>query len=507
VHRLRTPICPQELPALRLPTRHTAARGGTGAGRCQGQAARRGRCCGAATGTAWVARAGGYRRLVRYASGDDPARKGSRVAAFLGIWAVALGLAVGLAGCSGGGAHPPASGAGRVSRAAVAPGGGLSPAQAWAAYDLAPLIRAGIDGRGQTIAIVDPFGSPTIAHDAAVFDKRFGLPPLSLRVIQPAGAVRRHGSAAAQTGAAGETTLDVEWAHTMAPGAKILLVETPAAEIEGRSGFPPIIKAEKYVIRHHLATVISQSFGATEPTFRSSAVIRALRGAYLLAAKPAYRVTVVASTGDSGAAGQTYSTRTYFATPEVSWPASDPMVTAVGGTQLAPAGDATPRRPGRAWSGSGGGRSAVFTRPAYQNGVADVVGQQRGIPDISMDASCASAAAIYGNNSGSPSDPSSWSTACGTSLAAPMFAGIVALAAQQAGRTLGAINPALYRMAAGHASGIVDVVHGNNTFTFSSYGQTHVVPGFHAQPGYDLVSGLGTIDAAQFVPELAKAAG
>jgi subtilase family serine protease len=383
----------------------------------------------------------------------------------------------------------------------------LSPAQARAAYDLAPLLRAGIDGKGQTIAVVDPFGSPTIAHDVAIFDKRFDLPPLSLRVIQPAGAVPRYGPTAARAGAAGETTLDVEWAHTMAPGAKILLVETPTAEIEGRSGFPQIIKAEKYVIRHHLATVISQSFGATEPTFRSRAAIRALRGAYLLAARPAYRVTVVASTGDSGAAGQTYSTLSYFTTPQVSWPASDPMVTAVGGTQLAPAGDATPRGPGLAWSGSGGGRSAIFARPAYQSGVADVVGQHRGIPDISMDASCASAAAIYGNNGGYPAQPSSWSTACGTSLAAPMFAGIVALAAQEAGHTLGAINPALYRMAAGHAPGIVDVVHGNSTFTFSSHGQTHVVPGFHAQRGYDLISGLGTIDAAQFVPELAKAAG
>ena len=138
--------------------------------------------------------------------------------------------------------------------------------------------------------------------------------------------------------------------------------------------------------------------------------------------------------------------------------------------------------------------------------MAGIVGQHRGIPDISMDASCASAAAVYGNNGSYPAQPPGWSTACGTSLAAPMFAGIVALAAQQAGHTLGAINPALYRMAASHAPGIVDVVHGDNGFTFSSHGQTHIVPGFHAQRGYDLVSGLGTIDAAQFVPELARAA-
>jgi subtilase family serine protease len=443
---------------------------------------------------------------VRYASGDDPARQGPRVNAFLGACAVALGLAVGLAGCSGGGAHRQATGHGRASTAAAPPGDGLSPAQAWAAYDLKPLLRAGVDGKGQTIAVVDPFGSPTIAHDVAVFDRRFGLPPLSLRVIQPAGAVPRYRPTPARTGAAGETTLDVEWAHTMAPGARILLVETPAAENEGRSGFPQIIKAEKYVIRHHLAGVISQSFGATEPTFRSGAVVRALRGAYRLAAKPGYRVTVVASSGDSGAAGQTYSTRNYFTTPEVSWPASDPLVTAVGGTQLALADGATGRGPGLAWSGSGGGRSAVFTRPAYQSSVAAVVGQHRGIPDISMDASCASAAAVYGNNGSYPARSSGWSTACGTSLAAPMFAGIVALAAQQAGHTLGAINPALYRMAASHAPGIVDIVHGDNSFTFSSHGKTHLVPGFRAQRGYDLISGLGTVDAARFVPELAKAA-
>jgi subtilase family serine protease len=464
--------------------------------------------------TAWLAgtaqaaavAADGYRRHVRSASGNAPAHKGPRVNAFLGTWAVALGLTVGLAGCSGAAAHRQAASPGRVSRAAAPPGGGLSPAQARAAYDLGPLLRAGIDGKGQTIAVVDPFGSPTIAHDAAVFDKRFGLPPLSLRVIQPAGAVPRYRPTGERTGAAGETTLDVEWAHAMAPGAKILLVETPVAENEGRSGFPQIIKAEKLVVRHHLAGVISQSFGATEPTFRSSAVIQALRGAYRLAAEPGYRVTVIASTGDSGAAGMTYSTRNFFTTPEVSWPASDPLVTAVGGAQLALADGAVPPGPAQAWSGSGGGRSAVFTRPAYQNGMASLVDQHRGIPDISMDASCASAAAVYGNNGTFPARAPGWSTACGTSLAAPMFAGIVAMAAQQAGHTLGAINPALYRMAASHAPGIVDVVRGDNAFTFSSHGKSHIVPGFHAQRGYDLISGLGTIDAARFVPELAQAA-
>ena len=299
-----------------------------------------------------------------------------------------------------------------------------------------------------------------------------------------------------RAGEASETTLDVESAHVMAPGASILLVETPTLEEEGRSGFPQIVTAEEYVIRHHLGGVISQSFGATEQTFRSAAALRQLRGPYLLAARPAYRVTVLAATGDTGAAGLTYSTHSHFATPAVGWPASDPLVTAVGGTQLdlTPAG--TRRRPDVAWNNSGGGRSAVFARPAYQDGVAGLVGQDRGIPDISMNAACASGMDTYGSF---PGGPRGWSVTCGTSLATPLFAGIVALADQEAGHPLGLINPALYRMAAAGDPGIVDIRSGDNTFAS--------VPGFRARPGYDLVTGLGTVNAAYFVPELAKQAG
>jgi subtilase family serine protease len=434
----------------------------------------------------------------------------------IGAWGAALGLAVALAGCTGSVSSAPrqqASSPGRQAStappprgvgAAPPPGGGLSPAQIQAAYDLGPLLRAGVDGKGQTIVIVDSFGSPTIGHDLTVFDQRFGLPPPpSLRVIQPAGAVPPYRGSDTRTGWASEATLDVEWAHVMAPGAKILLVETPTAENEGRTGFPQIVTAEEYVIRHHLGGVISQSLGATEGTFRSAAEIRQLRGAYQLAARPAYRVTVLASTGDNGAAGQTYNMRSYFTTPQVGWPASDPLVTAVGGTQLDLASDGTRRGPDVAWPASGGGRSAVFGRPAYQGGVAGVVGRQRGIPDISMDAACASGVAVFGSYFGVPA----WSAACGTSLAAPLFAGIVALAAQEARHSLGLINPALYTMAARHDRGIVDIRQGSNSWQFTKQGQAHLVPGFTARPGYDLVSGVGTVDAALFVPQLARAAG
>ena len=95
---------------------------------------------------------------------------------------------------------------------------------------------------------------------------------------------------------AAETTLDVEWAHVMAPDAKIVLVETPTSENEGTSGFPQIVTAEKYVIAHHLADVISQSFGATEETFPKGK-LRPLRGAYAEAALPSHDITVLGASG------------------------------------------------------------------------------------------------------------------------------------------------------------------------------------------------------------------
>ena len=121
-------------------------------------------------------------------------------------------------------------------------------------------------GKGATIVIVDSYGSPTIKNDLSVFDRAYGLPaPPKFRIIQPAGKVPAYDPANSDmVGWAGETTLDVEWAHAVAPGANILLVETPVSETEGMHGFPQIIAAEEYVLNHHLGDVISQSFSATE---------------------------------------------------------------------------------------------------------------------------------------------------------------------------------------------------------------------------------------------------
>ena len=392
------------------------------------------------------------------------------------------------------------------------------PFQVQRAYNLKPLFKKGITGKGATIVIVDSFGSPTVRHDLAVFDKKFGLPaPPSLKIIQPAGKVAPYKPTSTRAGWAGETDLDVEYSHVMAPGANILLVETPTSEEEGTTGFPQIVTAEKYVIDHHLGGVISQSFSATEQTFPSKKSLLSLRGAYTDAA--AKGVTVLAASGDSGAADVKFNEVTYYLHPVTSWPDSDPLVTGIGGTQLHLTDKGHTISPASVWNDTynkatnefiigdkgpnplagGGGKSVIFGRPSYQNGVAGVVGGRRGVPDISMSGACNGAVDMYQSFKG---QPAGWYPTCGTSEATPLFAGVVALADQVAGHPLGLINPALYAMSAGHAPGLVDVTKGSNIVSFKQGGKKHTVKGFKAVPGFDLASGVGTVNAALFVPEL-----
>ncbi len=398
-----------------------------------------------------------------------------------------------------------------LGRAAASPAFGYTPAQIRAAYFVNPLLRAGIDGKGQSIVVVDSFGSPTIRHDLAVFDRRFGLrPPSSLMIIHPAGPIPPFRPTSTRIGWAAETTLDVEWAHVMAPAARIVLVETPVSENEGTSGFPQIVKSEKYVLAHHLGGVISQSFGATEQTFPKG-TLRPLRGAYLEAAGARHKVTVLSASGDFGATDSTANLAKLYTFPVTSWPASDPLVTGVGGLDLRLNSRGQRTAPDQVWNdhtsppeAGGGGKSVVFGRPAFQNGVKSVVGSQRGVPDISMSASCGHPVVIYQSF---PGAGAGWSPICGTSEATPLFAGVIALADQVAGHPIGMINSALYRMAAARDPGIIDITRGNNTVTFQQGGKSHTVHGWNAVPGYDLASGVGTINARLFVPELAKLAG
>jgi subtilase family serine protease len=380
-----------------------------------------------------------------------------------------------------------------------------TPVQYRKAYNLNRLYRQGITGAGRTIVIVDSFGSPTIASDLKTFDAEFGLPNPHLKIEQ-FGAIPPFDPAnSTMVGWAFETTLDVEYAHSIAPGAKIVLAETPDAEVEGTSGFPQMMNAERALINRGVGDVISQSFGATENTFPgfsqgNFASLLGLRYAFKDAL--AHHVTVVAGSGDTGATSFESDAATLYPFRVNSWPSSDPLVTSVGGTMLDLDNNGRRLSPDTVWNdgagAGGGGKSAVFGRPPFQARVAGVVGSYRGTPDISMTAAVNGAAWVYGSFLGT-GDPG-WTLVGGTSEATPIFAGVVALADQLAGHRLGWINPDLYALGAlsqrGGRTGIVDVTADNNTFAG--------VTGFDATPGYDLASGWGTINGYQFVRALAR---
>jgi subtilase family serine protease len=420
------------------------------------------------------------------------------------------------------------------------------------AYDLAPLFSRGVEGQGETIVIVDAFGSPSIASDLQTFDSQMGLPnPPSFKVITPEGPITTTPSNCTSTfsptgpdlcsdyyGWTDETSLDVEWSHTMAPKANILLVETPVTETEGVYGFPQIVAAENYVVDHHLGDVITQSFGATEESFTSPGQIYSLRSAYFNAAQ--HGVTVLAASGDQGATDEFCDPSSGCANPNdvfccestraIDWPSSDPLVTGVGGTQLhlnAQGNRTAPDSvwndlsstvgitgPVYTWGSGGGGHSTVFSRPWFQNGVAGIVGNSRGTPDIAMSAAVNGAVDFYDTT-----DPSvaGWGIVGGTSEASPLFSGVVALADQVAGHSLGYLNPALYAMAQSRVpDGIVPISQGDNTYTFclaadvesdnscASSSDLVTVSGFNADGHYNDASGWGTVDAALFVPALAR---
>jgi subtilase family serine protease len=210
-----------------------------------------------------------------------------------------------------------------------------------------------------------------------------------------------------------------------------------------------------------------------------------------------------------------------------SWPSSDPLVTSLGGTRVHANASGTGPAPvtrDTVWNdpnsvlngnpsdpttccAGGGGKSAVFARPEYQDSVASVVGSRRGTPDISMSAAVDGAALVYFSFAKAQTGGPGWFLFGGTSEASPLFSGIVAIADQAAGHDLGLLNPRLYALQGDANSGIVDVTKGNNTYTFYDAhdgNELTTVAGFHAAAGYDMASGLGTIWAPQLVGELSS---
>jgi len=381
-----------------------------------------------------------------------------------------------------------------------------SPQEIQNAYGLASLLNAGYTGAGETIIIIVSFGSPTILQDLKTFDADYGLPdPPSFTVLAPLGTVPFDPTNSDQVGWASETTLDVEWAHAMAPGANIVLLTSPVSETEGVQGLPEFLFLEQYALDHHLGKIISQSWGATENTLFTPAgqqVFEDFERFYQDAAQQ--NVTVLASAGDNGSANQGVNPATYYPFPTVIFPASSPLVTAVGGTSLY-ADTNGKYQLETVWNNGlgagGGGESQQFSEPLYQkllpNSAQKALRNYRGIPDVAYNADPNTPILIYVGFFPNPNDNGYYFIG-GTSEGSPQWAGIIADANQLAGHPLGFLNLKLYSLAAlvGQSQFFHDITIGNNSF--------NGVPGYAATAGWDLASGWGTPNLGKLVGELAR---
>jgi subtilase family serine protease len=379
-----------------------------------------------------------------------------------------------------------------------------SPQEIQTAYGLDSLIGRGDNGTGQSIVIIDSFGSPTLASDLATFDADYGLPaPPSLSVLAPLGSVPFDPTNADMVGWAVETTLDVEWAHAMAPGASIVVLTSPVSETQGVQGMPQFLALEQYALDNHLGQIFSQSWGTTENTLFTRAgqqVFSSFEKMYASAAL--HHVTVLASAGDGGTANPDVNGDIY-PFPTVGFPSSSPLVTSVGGTSLT-ADTSGHYQSETVWNdgddggATGGGISQTFGEPLYQRllppATQRMLGGHRGTPDISWNADELTPILIYLSFLGP--DNAGYYALGGTSAGAPQWAGLVADLNQLLHRPIGFLNPYLYLLGAtGGGRGFHDITVGNNGLDG--------VPGYSATPGWDLATGWGTPDIGQFFAAIA----
>jgi subtilase family serine protease len=404
----------------------------------------------------------------------------------------------------------PASGSGVAVRNCLTVLACYAPRQFRVAYGIQPLLDAGIDGRGETVVLLE-FAAPAqaappqvtdIRQDLARFDELFGLPPARLQVVN---SLARSPSPWL---AGGEEVEDTEIVHAVAPQAAIREVlisdsagDSPAAATAG------ITAALRLGMTQ--GAVISFSKSSGEHCFTPAEI--ADLNATLQAASDRH-VTVVNSSGDSGVVSRACPGAAAGSAPVtgVNLLDSDPLTLAAGGTSLQAshttgaylgetAWNTPPDPPARPDSGaSGGGFSRVFPRPAYQDGVPGI-GAFRGVPDVAADAAPGTGMTLAVTDGGGDYILTG---ANGTSAAAPLWAAVIALADQYAGRHLGFVNPALYRI--GRSSlyhrAFHDVTTGTNTVVFS--GQT--ISGYRAGPGWNPVTGWGSPDAQVLIPLLAR---
>jgi subtilase family serine protease len=440
----------------------------------------------------------GIRPHTTTRSGGAPGRL--MVASLAAVATLAACLAAGSASAAS--ARPARAGtAGGTHTAAVQPGPVLcgppdyfiqcyTPGQYQMAYGVAPLLKRGISGQGETVVmpeLAEHAGRSftDIRQDLAAFDRKFGLPAAKLKVTTTiAGASARYVAGT-------EEVEDTEIVHAIAPGATLDVVLVPHNAVASAANFvAAVIGTIRAAISQH-AAVISISGSHAEHLFSPAQVAR-LHTALEQAARR--HVTVVASSGDTGVISDNGPP------VQVSLPASDPLVLGVGGTAL-DASFATGAYQGEmAWnsdtSASGGGYSSLFPRPSYQVGVprAD---RMRGVPDVAADADSFTAMTLL--FTGGVPYP-----AQGTSAATPLWAAVIALADQDAGHHLGFVNPAIYAIARSTAyhRAFHDVVTGDN----SVFWPTGLVVGYRASSGWDPVTGLGSPNARNLVPLLAHTA-
>ncbi|MBI4515085.1 MAG: S8/S53 family peptidase [Deltaproteobacteria bacterium] len=342
-------------------------------------------------------------------------------------------------------------------------GAPFGPADIARAYNFTPLYDAGVRGDGSraaTIAIATAFGLQP--SDVREFWRAFGLtrPADLLEVIPVAGTATR---------TIDESTLDVEWAGAMAPQSRLL------AYVAADSSVSAFMALYDRIISDNRAAVVSVSWGLCEPNMPPAYLDHA-HAVFQKAA--ALGITVVAASGDRGA---------FDCGParlSISYPASDPLVTAVGGTALAVGGDGERRSEG-AWSGSGGGQSVFWQRPPWQTGG----GAWRRAADVALNADPGSG--YYVRHDGA------WWQYGGTSVGAPIWAALLALTnqyrAQHRRPPLGPANPALCELAgAAEPPALLDITSGDNGH-------------YSAGAGWDFPTGWGVPDAWALARALASA--
>jgi subtilase family serine protease len=421
-----------------------------------------------------------------------------------GALAAAVAVAVLATACSGG-STPSSAGSGPSTPAGshgladcLTASRCYAPRQFRVAYGIQPLLDAGIDGRGQTVVLVEnaattPASPPTVTdirQDLADFDSRFGLPAARIQVINSLA------RSASPWLATAEEVGDTEMVHAVAPDATIReLIVDLTTRTEFRAVYSKAVRTaagdgDVIVLPHEYGENLFTSAGAA--TINSALEYAAAR-----------HVTVVAGSGDGGA----IATRSGSSAPvkEVSLPASDPLVLAVGGTTLTANRVTGAYGSETAWNSpiggplgaSAGGFSHLFARPAYQDGVPGI-GAWRGVPDVAGDAG------IFTDMAFAFAEPGGYALPYlgGTSTTGPFWAGLIALADQEAGHPLGFVNPAIYRIARGplYHKAFHDITTGNNTVTVNGV----TITGYQAGPGWNPVTGWGTPDAQVLIPLLAR---